>query len=227
MKILAIDTASAQCSAALLMDDGVRERCVPTARDHARLLLPMIDELLADAGTTLRQLDGIAFGRGPGSFTGLRVAASVTQGLALGAGLPVRPVSDLRALAEQARRRYGAQDPGSAPGTGVVLACMDARMGEVYWALFPQTSEHVGPPASLLEAVTVRPVLAAGMGLAANPQIGEQLGIAPQRCFPDAEPHAMDIAELAQLDLRAGAAWMDPASAQPVYVRDNVARVQR
>ena len=107
MKILALDTASAQCSVALLLDDELLARSVATARDHAQLLLPMIDALLAEAGTGLRQLDGIAFGRGPGSFTGVRVAASVTQGLALGAGLPIRPVSDLRALAEQARRRAG------------------------------------------------------------------------------------------------------------------------
>jgi len=237
MRILAIDTASAQCSAALLTEQGTSERSLPTARDHARLILPMVDALLVEAGTTLRQLDGIAFGRGPGSFTGLRVAASVTQGLALGADLPVRPVSDLRALAEQARRRAGGEGSGLGPGPGpdLVLACMDARMGEVYWALFPlndgrigeaESAERVGPPDALLNAFTGQPLLAAGLGMAAYPQIAERLGIVPGRCFADAEPHARDIAELARMDLAAGADWLEAAAAQPVYVRDDVARVQ-
>jgi tRNA threonylcarbamoyladenosine biosynthesis protein TsaB len=228
MRILSIDTASAQCSAALLLDDETRERSIRTARDHAQLLLPMVDALLAEAGITLRQLDGIAFGRGPGSFTGLRVAASVTQGLATGAGLPVRPVSDLRALAEQARRRAGAIGPTQ------VLACMDARMGEVYWALFSldggqihttKYPERVDLPAALLQ-VEERPSLAAGLGLATYPRIREGLGIVLERCYLDAEPHALDIAALARVDLAAGAAWLEPSAAQPVYLRDDVARVQ-
>ena len=231
MKILALDTASAQCSAALLLDDQLLTRSVATAREHAQLLLPMIDALLAEAGTSLRQLDGIAFGRGPGSFTGVRVAASVTQGLAMGAGLPVRPVSDLRALAEQARRR--------APGNlhaGSILACMDARMGEVYWATYglreDQVLEHdmperVGSPASLLDALAGRPLLAIGMGLAAHVHIGKQFGLDDQHCFADAEPHAQDVARLAHFDLAAGAGWLDAAAAQPVYVRDDVAKIQR
>ena len=231
MKILALDTASAQCSVALLLDDQLLTRSVATAREHAQLLLPMIDALLAEAGTGLRQLDGIAFGRGPGSFTGVRVAASVTQGLALGAGLPVRPVSDLRALAEQARRR--------APGklqAGSILACMDARMGEVYWATYSLREdqvleegcpERVGSPTSLLEAIDERPLLAIGLGLAAHAQIGAQLGLDDQHCLGDAEPHARDVARLAQIDLAAGAVWLDAAAAQPVYVRDDVAKIQR
>jgi tRNA threonylcarbamoyladenosine biosynthesis protein TsaB len=231
MKILALDTASAQCSVALLLDDQLLTRSVATAREHAQLLLPMIDALLAEAGTSLRQMHGIAFGRGPGSFTGVRVAASVTQGLALGADLPIRPVSDLRALAEQARRR--------APGNlhaGSILACMDARMGEVYWATYglraDQVLEHdmperVGSPASLLDALDERPLLAIGMGLAAHAHIGTQIGLDDQYCFADAEPHAQDVARLARFDLAAGAGWLDAAAAQPVYVRDDVAKIQR
>jgi tRNA threonylcarbamoyladenosine biosynthesis protein TsaB len=227
--LLALDTASAQCSVALLLDDVLLERSVTTARDHAQLLLPMIDELLAEAGTGLRQLDGIAFGRGPGSFTGVRVAASVTQGLALGAGLPIRPVSDLRALAEQARRRAS----GSC-GSGLILACMDARMGEVYWATYRSRAgqvvedglpERVGSPASLLSAIAERPSLAAGLGLAAHALIRTQLGLEDQCCFADAEPHARDVASLARIDLAGGAPWLDAAAAQPVYVRDEVAKI--
>jgi tRNA threonylcarbamoyladenosine biosynthesis protein TsaB len=230
MKILALDTASAQCSVALLLDDVLLQRSVTTARDHAQLLLPMIDALLAEAGTGLRQLDGIAFGRGPGSFTGVRVAASVTQGLALGAGLPIRPVSDLRALAEQARRRaIGNWGPGP------ILACMDARMGEVYWATFHlradqvlecDVSERVGSPTSLLNALGERPSLGIGLGFAAHAQIRDQLGIAEQQCFADAEPHAREVAQLALVDLAAGEPWLDAAAAQPVYVRDDVAKIQ-
>lgn len=129
MRLLALDTASGQCSAALFIDGAITSRAVQTARDHARLLLPMIDELLTDSGQTLRALDGIAFGRGPGSFTGLRIAAAVTQGLAAGADRPVLPVSSLRALAAQARRTLEA---GASPACATRwLACMDARMGEV------------------------------------------------------------------------------------------------
>ena len=133
MKLLAIDTASARCSAALWCDGTLLQRAVPTPREHAQLILPMIDALLAEAGSGLRQMDGIAFGRGPGSFTGLRVAAAVTQGLAAGADLPVFPVSDLRALAAQAQaaRTTAAERPGE-----LLLACMDARMGEIYWGAF-------------------------------------------------------------------------------------------
>ncbi|MEO8307950.1 MAG: tRNA (adenosine(37)-N6)-threonylcarbamoyltransferase complex dimerization subunit type 1 TsaB [Pseudomonadota bacterium] len=230
MKILALDTASAQCSAALLLHDQLLLRSVATARGHAQLLLPMIDALLAEAGTTLRHLDGIAFGRGPGSFTGVRVAASVTQGLALGADLPIRPVSDLRALAQQARRRA---NPGNGPA--VILACMDARMGEVYWATYQAGEnqlleealpERVGSPASLLAAVGKRPLLAIGMGLAAHVQISAQLGMDEQCCFADAEPHAHDVVTLAQIDLASGEPWLDATAAQPVYVRDEVVKTQ-
>jgi tRNA threonylcarbamoyladenosine biosynthesis protein TsaB len=228
MKILALDTASAQCSAALLLDDVLLERAVATTRGHAQLLLPMIDALLAEAGVGLTRLDGIAFGRGPGSFTGVRVAASVTQGLAQGADLPIRPVSDLRALAEQARRRANAQ-PGS------ILACMDARMGEVYWATYQvradqtiagTSPEQVASPDALLDAIGEHPSLAIGLGLAAYAQIRSRLALADRQCYADAEPHALDVARLARLDLEAGEPWLDAVAAQPVYVRDQVAKIQ-
>jgi tRNA threonylcarbamoyladenosine biosynthesis protein TsaB len=158
MKLLALDTASAQCSVALVMGEELIVREAATARDHAQLILPMVDEVLAQAGVKLAQLDGIAFGRGPGSFTGVRVAAAVTQGLAAGAGLPVLPVSDLRALAAQALRL--ARGMGMSVAAGRVLACMDARMGEVYWAMFEAAggeilrgaAEQVTAPQVLLTA---------------------------------------------------------------------------
>lgn len=230
MKLLALDTASAQCSVALCIDGELIVREVATARDHAQLILPMIDAVLAEGGVTLRQLQGIAFGRGPGSFTGVRVAAAVTQGLALGADLPVLPVSDLRALAAQALRCL--RNAGQASPTGNVLACMDARMGEVYWAAYAVqagqlgaslTPESVAPPGDL-EAQCPKPcVAAAGRGLAAWPQIAALLRVPATAQFGDAEPHAVDVAGLAVADLAAGAVWLDASQAQPVYVRDQVA----
>ena len=154
MKILALDTASGLCSAALRIDGVTATRELLTSRDHGRELLPMVQALLAEAGIVLGAVDAIAFGRGPGSFTGLRIAASVTQGLAFGAGLPVLPVSDLRALAVQALA-------ASAPGfeAKAVLACLDARMSEVYGALF--TVGPDGLPVEVPERVIPAPQLVA------------------------------------------------------------------
>jgi tRNA threonylcarbamoyladenosine biosynthesis protein TsaB len=230
MKLLALDTSSGQCSAALLLEDGrIESRAVATARDHAQLLLPLVDELLAAGGLALRALDGIAFGRGPGSFTGVRIAAAVTQGLAAGAGLPVRPVSSLRALAEQARRNVE-QEQGSA-AAGALLACMDARMGEIYWGVFQpdvaDAAEAVTSPSVLQALRGVRLAAAAGRGLAAFPDIAVSLQLPPERVFPAAEPHAGDIARLAARDLAAGAAWLDAACAQPTYLRDDVVRTPK
>ena len=225
MKVLALDTASGQCSAALLLDGQLACRATLTARAHARLLLPFVDELLAEAGIRLRALDGIAFGRGPGSFTGVRVAAAVTQGLAAGADLPVRPVSSLRALAAQARRHLLQGDGALAGG---LLACMDARMNEVYWGVFApalgDAAEAVDSPAAMLAAINAPLVGGAGKGFAAWPDIAVSLQLPPQRVLADAEPHAQQVAELAAADLAGGAPWLDAVHAQPVYVRDQVVR---
>jgi tRNA threonylcarbamoyladenosine biosynthesis protein TsaB len=236
-RILAIDTASGQCSAALLCGGGLVSRATLTARDHAQLLLPMVDEVLAECGVALTGVDGIAFGRGPGSFTGVRIAAAVAQGLALGAGLPVLPVSDLRALAEAARSIPSA--PGEATPGGWLLACMDARMGELYWALFRDEGTYVGTasggerlssPGELCQQVASQlPAAAtvdraAGMGLGAWPALPAQLGIAPGRSLPTAEPHAVQVAALAAFDLANGNGWLDASAAQPVYLRDKVVR---
>jgi len=228
MKVLALDTSSGQCSVALSIDGALSGRAVLTARDHAQLLLPLVDELLAEAGTSLRALDGIAFGRGPGSFTGVRIAAAVTQGLAEGAGLPVFPVSSLRALAAQARRR--ALQAGHYRAGGSLLACMDARMGEIYWGVFAdsltEAPEAVSSPASLLLPPS-GVAAAAGKGLAAYPHIADSLQLPVECVFADAEPHACDVAHLALLELATGAAWQDAGLAQPTYLRDQVAHVPK
>jgi tRNA threonylcarbamoyladenosine biosynthesis protein TsaB len=229
MKLLALDTASGQCSVALQLQEDVRVRATVTARDHARLLLPMVDELLAEAGIALASLDGIAFGRGPGSFTGVRIAAAVTQGLAAGAGLPVLPVSSLRALAGQAQRCLMKAE-GATP-EGALLACMDARMGEVYWGLFnaglDDTVERVEAPAALQVTAFPAVVAAAGKGMSAWPQIAVSLQLPAARVFADAEPHARDVAQLAVADLARGARWLDATLAQPVYLRDHVVQAPK
>jgi len=233
-RLLALDTASAQCSVALLDGDRLLVQAVATARDHAKLLLPMVDAVLKEAGLRLASLDGIAFGRGPGSFTGVRIAAAVTQGLAAGANLPVLPVSDLRALAEAARN---ASAVGAAPSRGWLLACMDARMGELYWGLYPDRSrpvaeanggERLTSPSGLLAQVdSLLPpgeslAAGAGMGFGAFPHLIVGLGLDPARVLPAAEPHAADVARLAAFDLAEGAKWQDASAAQPVYLRDKV-----
>ena len=127
-RLLAVDTATDACSVALHVDGDTRERHEPGPRTHLQHLLEMVRSLLADAGLRLAELDALAFGQGPGSFTGLRICAATVQGLAFGAELPAVAVSSLQALALGALRRQ--RDAGS------VAAALDARMGEVYWALY-------------------------------------------------------------------------------------------
>src|SRR5688572_14346005 len=125
MRLLAIDTATERCSVALRVEARTIERSIELPRGHADLVLPMVDEVLKEGGLKLRDLDGIAYGRGPGAFTGVRIAVGVVQGLAFGANLPTVGISNLAAVAQQVARE-----------SDRVLACMDARMQELYWAMF-------------------------------------------------------------------------------------------
>src|SRR3954470_6762837 len=137
MNLLAIDTATECCSAALLCGEHLLERSELAPRRHAELILPMIDSLLSEARLSRRSLDGIAVGRGPGAFTGVRLAISVAQGLALGLDIPVVPVSSLAALAQGAPE----QTHGDA-----LLAAIDARMGEIYAGAFHRGADGLVTP---------------------------------------------------------------------------------
>ena len=223
MRLLALDTSTEACSAALMLgEEDVRVRCVITERGHAELILPMIDELLVEAGVQLADLDGLAFGRGPGGFTGLRVAAGVAQGLALGADLPVAPISSLAAVAVQV-----AVD-GSAAG---ILVCNDARMGEMYWATYRRevaggapveiSPERVSPPDRVLPPEGVRHV--AGNAFARHPQFKDRLRAAGLQFRDGLYPRADFIARLGAMVLAAGLG-VSAEFALPTYVRDDVAR---
>ena len=223
MKILALDTATEACSVALGIGDDVLERYVELERGHAEQLLPMVDELLAEGGLSLGALDAIAFGRGPGGFTGVRLAASVVQGLAFGGGLGVVPISDLAAVAQRAA--------GLVPGARRVLAVNDARMREVYWAEFvvdilvtPRGAEQVSPAAAVITAAEGAdlPWVAAGRGLKAWPELAERCRAHGAEVLADLLPRAREVLQLARPAVAAGEA-LPPEQALPVYVRERVA----
>lgn len=229
--ILAIDTATEACSAAVLSPNGrVCTRCEEPGRGHAERILTLVEAVLADSQLTLAGLDAIAFGRGPGAFTGVRLAASVAQGLAFAQGLPVIPVSDLRAVAQRAL--------DAAPEARSILVCTDARMQEVYWGCFrrgahglaepvPRTTEpdeHVSAPGQVeLPAPLEEPVHGAGRGFAAYPQLEAAVGRRLRAIQVDLLPRAEEIARLAASDFAAGLA-LEAERAVPVYLRDDVAR---
>ncbi|HET9695114.1 MAG TPA: tRNA (adenosine(37)-N6)-threonylcarbamoyltransferase complex dimerization subunit type 1 TsaB [Steroidobacteraceae bacterium] len=228
LNVLAIDTSTEMCSAAVLLrDDRLVSRATLTERSHAELILPMIDEVLAEAGLNLRDLDGLAFGRGPGGFTGLRIAAGVIQGLAYGAGLEVAPVSSLAAVA------FLTTSPG-APGEVAegVLVCNDARMNELYWGCYrfdvtaPCTPielspERVGPAASVEPVHGVRHF--GGNGIARYPELQARLEAAGLRFHDGLYPRADAIARLG-LAMLARGEGVAASAAIPTYVRDDVAR---
>jgi tRNA threonylcarbamoyladenosine biosynthesis protein TsaB len=226
VKILALDTATEACSVALGIGDRSIERYMELERGHAEQILPMIDAVLAEGGLALTQLDAIAFGRGPGGFTGVRLAASVTQGLAFGAGLGVVPISDLAAVAQ----RVVQLDPEARH----VLVVNDARMREVYWAEFdpahglrPLTAEQVTPSAQVMFSAPARvPWVAAGRGLTAWPELAQRAQVAGATLRPDLLPRAAEILALARSCVAAGQI-LEPDAALPVYVRDRVAEPSR
>lgn len=217
MNILAIETSTEYCSAAVLHGGHEAVRCELAGQRHSELLLPMVDAVLKEAGLALEHLDGIAFGAGPGSFTGLRIACGVAQGLALGAGLPVVPVGTLQALAQ-------GRDADR------VLACLDARMGEIYHAAYLRRAgrwhESIAPSvcrADLAPALDGGGWVAVGSafgphGAALRARYEGQLAAVDAAAFP----HASAVARLAVPVLAEGQG-LPAEQAVPLYVRDRVA----
>lgn len=220
MRLIAFDTATEWCTAALWVDGEVAFREERAGQRHSELLVPMVMDLLAEAGLKLGQLDGLAYGMGPGSFTGLRIACGVAQGLALGGNVPVLGASTLEALAEEAWMAQGADR---------VLVCLDARMNEVYTGIYLRQDAYwtslAGPLVCPPEA-TPMPAeagfLGAGPGFAVYPGLmalgREKLRDVDTRLIP----HARAIAQLAAPRFARGEG-LPPEAAQPLYIRDKVA----
>lgn len=215
--ILAIETSSELASAALSYQGQVISREVAGVQTHSQTVLPMVQELLAQTGITLAQCDAIAFGAGPGSFTGVRTACGIAQGLSFGQDLPVVPIVTLKAMAQACRDACGASD---------VLVLLDARMDEVYWAQYRYEDgawrTMSEPSLSAPSAVTViGDVTACGNGLTAYPSAFETMPFASHVC-DDIAPHAVQIARLAEVEFAAGRT-VNARDAQPIYLRNKVA----
>ena len=228
MKLLALDTATEVCSVALLLPHALLVRELPPGPQHSAHILSMVEAVLTEGAIRLAELDCIAFGRGPGGFTGVRLAASVTQGLAFGAGLTVVPVSDLLAVAQQV---FDVQ-----PAARQVLVCNDARMQEVYWTWAMRGAdglavaggpERVGSPDTVqLPSGPPGSLMGAGRGFAVWPQLAPRLGLAEASVRAQLLPRAREIVRLAVPQWLAGQA-VAPQEAQPTYLRDDVAKPSR
>jgi tRNA threonylcarbamoyladenosine biosynthesis protein TsaB len=222
MNLLGIETSGTIGSVALRTAAGVLVREIATPREQTEQVLGLVDDLLAAAGTTLEALDGIAFGRGPGSFTGLRVGTAVAQGLSAATGLPVLPVSSLLCLAERAWREWGCER---------CLVCVDAHMGEVYWAESARRDGVVQIVGSerLVAPADVAPLPGAGWAAVgsgfATPGPGQELTAplaAAARVLAALQPSAQDLFPQAERELAAGRG-VEAAAALPVYLREHTA----
>ena len=217
MRILALETSTEYCSVALWQDGALQERSELVGQKHSEVLMPMLDSLLGEAGMKLSDIEGIAFGAGPGSFTGVRIACGVAQGLALGAGLPVVGICTLQALAQVA-------------GHDKVIAALDARMAEVYYAAYEkrdgQWLEVHAPSLRLPQnapQVTGGDWFGSGSGFLAHGDLLREHYVA-NLAGVDAQavPQAGAIAQLAA-PLFAAGQGVDAAEALPLYLRDKVA----
>ena len=226
MRMLAIETATEACSAALYVDGDIRQRYEIAPREHAKRILVMIDELMVDAGLKPGQLDALAFGRGPGSFIGVRIAAGVAQGIAFSADLPVAPISTLAALAQGC-------------GQDHVIAAIDARMGEIYFGHFKRFSdsntvdntspEQLVRPQDVIINKTDTDETWYGVGSGWQAYQEQLLAVVPDdlqlQVNPSVEhlfPTARSVVELA-IDVVNTGNTVNAEQAIPVYLRDQVA----
>jgi tRNA threonylcarbamoyladenosine biosynthesis protein TsaB len=217
VKILALDTSTHACSVALWHDREGHEVFELAPNRHSSLILPMVEEILADNGLSMSQCDAIAFGQGPGSFTGLRIGAGVAQGLAFGVDIPVVPVSSLLAQAS----RVEAQN---------VLAAFDARMGQIYWGTYSMGPDRMMLPeegVGLSEAGAVRlrsnqDWVAAGTGCDKYQALIEQVNAGTGITFIQGSyPHALDVAKVGSVLFEQGKA-IPAEQAVPEYVRNKI-----
>lgn len=225
--ILALDSSTDACSVALNVNGQLDAQFELAAKSHTQRLLPMVDELLQRNNVNLRDLDAIAFGRGPGSFTGLRICMGIVQGLAFGAQLPVIPVSTLEAMA---LGFYRENPLISLP----VLAALDARMDEVYWGL---TARNLDSISALSDEFVMKPELISGQAIIQS-LAGQFIPVGPGWHYPamqalaadkvviDAQPRAEEMALIAASVWSAGGA-IDVLDAQPVYLRDTISWQKR
>ena len=219
--VLALETSTEICSAALAVGDRIEARTLTAPREHTRHVLGQIDDLLGEAGVAASELSAVAFGRGPGTFTGVRVATALAQGLAVARGLPLLPVSSLAALA---RRLWNEHQ------VSPVLAVMDARLEQVYWGMFEVTSGHLSvlhseslsTPAELLAQLPSLPGGWQGAGSGwALPEMQPGAGAGAVAPRPGLRPDARSVLELALQDFQAGR-MADFEQAQPTYLRHPV-----
>ncbi len=218
MKLLALDTATDACSAAVWVDGVVHERYELAPRRHAALILPMIDAVLAEVGLRSVQLDAVAFGCGPGAFTGVRIAVGIAQGIAFAADLPMVPVSTLAALA---------LGVGRETGYARLAVALDARMSEVYWGTYAVTAddaellgeERVCAPAAVTAPAEGDWFGAGGGWRVHSTALSRRLPV--RGCLEERYPHAADVARLAAVP-RQRAGWVSPDLALPVYLRNEV-----
>ena len=221
MKLLAVETATEACSAALIINGEVTEEFVVQPREHSRLILPMIDRLMANAQLQPAQLDGLAFGAGPGAFTGVRIATGVIQGIGFGADLPVVPVSTLAAMSLQALDEYESYD--------WVLSSIDARLGEVYWGVYHRHDQYgvelVGEEAVVSASEVLCPAVE-GIGVGSGWRIyeavlAEHLKNKVVDVVGGYLPHAAAVAKLAVANFSQA---QSVEQVRPVYLRNNVAK---
>lgn len=226
-KILALDTSTTACSVALNLDGVIDERFVVAPQDHTQRLLPMVDDLLQAHGLKLRDLNAIAFGAGPGSFTGLRICLGIVQGLAFGAKLPVIPISSLAATAAAAAREL------QLPAELSLIPAFDARMDEVYWGAYAfkagelkaLQSDAVAAPARLhnaMQSASYQNIIGVGDGWACAGMPRELTSAVELSVFP----HAQDVARLALKHLAEGKT-LSALAARPIYIRNEVSWKKR